>query len=123
MLVGLVSEKELGLDDAGEENLTATRALRRAEALAGGGDYRTAVRYLYLSALLLLEENGLLRYDRSLTNREYLRSVADFPELAAALRRVVEVFERVWYGYELLDEPAYRRYTTWVKELRRLRQG
>lgn len=123
MLGGLVGEKELDLEAAGDENLTATRALNRAEALAGGGDYRTAVRYLYLSTLLLLEEKGLLRYDRSLTNREYLRSVADFPKLAMALRRVIEIFERVWYGYELLDGPAYRRYADWVKELRQLRQG
>jgi hypothetical protein len=38
------------------------------------GDYRTAVRYLYLSLLLLLEEHGLLRYDRPLTDREYLQA-------------------------------------------------
>lgn len=117
MLAGLVTEKELGADAADEENLTATAALKRAEVLAGGGDYRAAVRYLYLSALLLLEENGLLRYDRSLTNREYLRSVADLPDLAGTLRQVVEVFERVWYGYEQLDEPAYLQYREWVARL------
>jgi hypothetical protein len=121
VLAGLVTEKSLGQDEAAEEDLTAATALKRAELLAGGGDYRAAVRYLYLSALLLLEENGLLRYDRSLTNREYLRSVASFPELAAALRRVVEIFERVWYGYQPLDEAAYNQYADWVAELQRLR--
>lgn len=117
MIAGLVAEKELDDGEIGEENLSAAAALRRAETLAGGGDYRAAVRYLYLSALLLLEEKGLLHYDRALTNREYLRSVAERPELAAALRRVVEVFERVWYGYEPLDEPAYRQYLEWVAGL------
>ena len=121
VLSGLVTEKEIEQDVAAEENLTASTALKRAESLARGGDYRAAVRYLYLSSLLLLEENGLLRYDRSLTNREYLRSVAALPELAAALRRVVETFERVWYGYQPLDEAAYCQYAEWVADLRRLR--
>jgi hypothetical protein len=116
---GLATEKELAAEAAGEENLTAAAALKRAEALSGEGDYRAAVRYLYLSALLLLEEHGLLRYDRSLTNREYLRSVAGRPELEAALRRVVEVFEHVWYGYEPLAEPAYLEYKEWVTELQK----
>ena len=121
VLAGLVTEKEVDQDAAAEEDLNAATALKRAELLAGGGDYRAAVRYLYLSSLLLLEENGLLRYDRSLTNREYLRSVTNFPELAAALRRVVEVFERVWYGYHPLDKVAYQQYADWVADLRRLR--
>lgn len=103
------------------ELLTADAALRRAQAFSGSGDYRSAVRYLYLSALLLLDEQGLLRYDRSLTNREYLRSVAHLPEVAAELREVVEVFDRVWYGYQPLDAAGYARYAACVAELRRQR--
>ena len=75
--------------------LTADAALQRAQTFSAGGDYRTAVRYLYLSTLLLLEERGLFRYDRSLTNREYLRRVAHDPTLSAILQDVVEVFDRV----------------------------
>src|SRR5574341_98434 len=105
--------------EASGELLTADSALRRAQTLSAASDYRTAVRYLYLSSLLLLEERGLLRYDRSLTNREYLRSVAHLPELASTLRDVVEVFDRVWYGYQLLDAAAYARYADRVADLRR----
>jgi hypothetical protein len=79
-----------------------------------------AVRYLYLSALLLLEERGLLRYDRSQTNREYLRGVVHRPDLAAILQEVVEVFDRVWYGFQPIDEAEVSHYTARVAELRRL---
>jgi len=101
----------------GDEGLTAEAAGRRAQTLSAGGDYRSAVRYLYLSALLHLEEAGLLRYDRSLTNREYLRSLSGRPELAERLQGVVEVFDRVWYGFDALDNAAYADYAARVTAL------
>lgn len=118
VLAGFVSESEMDAVAEGGESLTAAAALKRAQALSGAGDYRTAVRYLYLSSLLLLEERGLLRYDRSLTNREYLRSVAHMPQLAAVFRDVVEVFDRVWYGFQPLDQAQYDRYAGRVDDLR-----
>jgi hypothetical protein len=105
-------------DEIGGEPLTADTALKRAQTFSEGGDYRTAVRYLYLSALLLLEERGLLRYNRSLTNREYLRSVAHLPELSAILHEVIDVFDRVWYGFQPLAEQEYRMYANRVDMLK-----
>lgn len=119
LLADFVAEAEINLEgEVGDRDLTAATALKRAQMLSSEGDYRTAVRYLYLSSLLLLEERGLLRYDRSLTNREYLHSVAHLSQLAKAFHDVVEVFDRVWYGYQPLDEAAYARYAERVMELR-----
>ncbi|MCL4267670.1 MAG: DUF4129 domain-containing protein [Anaerolineae bacterium] len=108
------------LDDEGldGEFLTADLALKRAEELSTGGDYRTAVRYLYLSSLLLLEERGLLRYDRSLTNREYLRTIAHQPRLTAVLRQVIDVFDRVWYGFQPISKESYEAYARQVDSLK-----
>jgi hypothetical protein len=106
----------------GGEPLTADLALQRAQELSTGGDFRTAVRYLYLSALLLLEERGLLRYDRSLTNREYLRTVAHRPELAAVLREVIDMFDRVWYGFQMVDAREYEQYAQQVETLRQQKE-
>jgi len=120
LLANLVAETSAPPDPhAADEDLSAEAARLKAQALSGAGDYRTAVRYLYLSALLLLEERGLLRYNRTLTNREYLRTVAHLPELSAILRDVVEVFDQVWYGYHPLDEGAYTRYAERVAELQK----
>lgn len=120
VLANLVSETAAPADPhAADEDLSAEAALQKAQSLSGAGDYRTAVRYLYLSALLLLEERGLLRYNRTLTNREYLRSVAHLPELSAVLREVVDVFDQVWYGYHPLDEGAYARYAERVADLQK----
>ena len=103
---------------AGDELLTAETALQKAKDISRGGDYRAAVRYLYLSALLTLDERGLLRFDRSKTNREYLRSVAAFPQLSVPLRDVIEVFDRVWYGFHSIDEDDFQHYVQKVDQLR-----
>jgi hypothetical protein len=115
----LAQEAEIAAEESeNDETLTSKGALQRAETLSMQGDYRNAVRYLYLSSLLVLDEQGLLRYDRSRTNREYLRSVSSKPALAKPLRDVIDVFDRVWYGFENVDEQTYQSYVRHVDELR-----
>lgn len=101
--------------------MSAQAALQEAETLSRGGDYRTAVRYLYLSTLLLLDERNLLRYDRTQTNREYLIRLADHPELSETLRSIVDVFDRVWYGHHALDQSAYAHYEAQVRKIQERR--
>jgi hypothetical protein len=115
----LVREAQLAAEGSDDhEILSSKAAMQRAHALSGQGDYRSAIRYLYLSSLLVLDEQGLLRYDRSRTNREYLRSISSKPELANPLHDVIEVFDRVWYGFESVDEQTYQSYLRRVDELR-----
>jgi hypothetical protein len=122
VLLSIVEDTELNPDDdALGEVITAEGALQRARDVSETGDYRTAVRFLYLSTLLFLEEHGMLRYDRSRTNREYLGSIRHKPELAAIFRDVVEVFDRVWYGYHSLDKNSFDHYAARVAEIRRQR--
>lgn len=124
LVADFAGEARLATEDtANGEPLTADAALQRAQIFSGAGDYRTAVRYLYLSALLLLEERDLLRYDRSLTNREYLKSIAHLPDLSAILHDVIDVFDRVWYGFQPVDEPTYQRYVQQVNQLKKQRRS
>lgn len=121
LTVSLAGDAHLRAEDGdGRTPLTADAAFTRAQEMADARDYRTAVRYLYLSALLTLDERGLLRYDRTKTNREYVRSLRNEPTLAAKLREVIDLFDRVWYGLQPLDLAAYTRYQEQVAELRRL---
>lgn len=117
------AESALSADGDGRgEILTAEAALQRAQQLSSGGDYRSAVRYLYLSSLLLLEERGLLRYDRSMTNHEYVRSIRNHPRLAAVLEDVIDVFDRVWYGFQMLEADEYEAYARQVDTLKQQRE-
>ena len=110
-------ESELGEVGDQDEGISADAAFNQAQTLADSRDYRQAVRYLYLSTLLSLDERGLLRYDRSKTNREYLRSVHG-SEFSAPLSRVIDVFDRVWYGFQPIDAETYARYAQTVRRLR-----
>jgi hypothetical protein len=115
-----VSEAALEANGNHEEPLSARTALNRADTLSKEGEYRSAVRYLYLSALLILDERGLLYYDRTKTNREYLRNLAGNARSAELLREVINVFDRVWYGFQPVDEETYQRYAAQVRELENL---
>lgn len=103
--------------DPAEEHITSTEAVNQATLLARAGDYRMAMRYLYLTALLRLDERKLLRYDRALTNREYLLRSRENPALRAALEPVIETFDRVWYGHAALDETTFQIYWQQVEKL------
>lgn len=118
--------REIAIDvepgTAGEDTdpQDASRAMDRARDLSKIGDYRQALRYLYLSTLLLLEERGLIRYDRSRTNLEYLQSVGDHPQLATHLREIIQIFERSWYGLQIPDAQTYDRFERQVQSIREL---
>lgn len=119
LLSDFVKEARVASDKNGDdEPLTSEAAFERAQSLSRGGDLRSAVRYLYLSSLLMLDERGLLRYDRTRTNREYLRSLSNSPGLVKPLGEVIEVFDEVWYGYHSLEEQSFRHYSDRVKELK-----
>jgi hypothetical protein len=97
--------------------LTAAEARQQAHVSARTGNYRQAVRQLYLSALLLLEEHRQIPYDRSLTNREVLTQVPVDHPLHTHLRPVVETFDEVWYG---VHEPDQAAFSTYEQEIDRL---
>lgn len=71
-----------------EAGLTAARA----------GDFRTAIRKLYVSLLYELFERNLIELDDSATNHEYLRKVSRFSTLAGPMWYLTERFDCVWYG-------------------------
>lgn len=83
-----------------EEHYTSAQARAEAERLFAGGEYRAALRLLYLATLIRWEEAGRLRFDRSLTNREVVARVnlQGDAALLEQLTPLVDRFDRVWYG-------------------------
>ena len=101
----------------GLEVATSGEAIQLAHDASDIKDYRLALRLLYLASLLKLDEIGALRYDRALTNREYIRTVTLKPALATALGPVVETFDDVWYGYHTITQIDYSAFEANVKTL------
>jgi len=67
---------------------------------------------------LWLEERGVLRYDRTLTNREVLEAVPTGSPLRGRLAPVVQTFDRVWYGFDEIDQAAFDAFRQQVAGLR-----
>jgi hypothetical protein len=108
----------LPFEQQSDDPTTTGDALQRAETEATNRDYRSAIRYLYLACLLLLDERQIIRYDSSLTNREHVRQLREKPHLQEGLRQIVKVFEDVWYGYAPVDEHLYQRFTQQIEQLK-----
>jgi Domain of unknown function (DUF4129) len=102
-----VQERALGDEEARIGQLPVEELSRKAQR---AGDFRTAFRYLYLSVMLDLQRRGLIRLRPGWTNRDQIRSLSpSAASLQAPLGEMVDVFDRVWYGHDDIDEQEYRR--------------
>jgi hypothetical protein len=71
---------------------------RQAEDLARQGDYREAVRILYLAVLVLLHRANRIRYEKMRTNGEYAQQLRSEAALYGPFQRLTTLFEVKWYG-------------------------
>ena len=69
-----------------------------ALAAAKAGDFRGAVRKLYISLLYELSERNMIELEPNTTNREYLAKVSGFQTLVAPMRYLTDRFDYFWYG-------------------------
>jgi hypothetical protein len=93
-------------------------AIAQAVAHAEEGDLRMAMRQLYLATLLLLDERGLLAFDRTQTNREIVRALRTQPELAQALTPVVQAYDPVWYGRKPINADDFDAFRARIETAR-----
>ncbi len=82
-----------------EPEQTSTDLLSEAEALARNGDLRAAIRKGYIALLVELGDRNLISLAQYKTNRDYLNSLRNTPQLHSRMRGLTESFERHWYGF------------------------
>ena len=116
--MNLIVEARNDVSDTALEHVeTETAALARAETAEASNDFRGALRYLYLSAILHLQERDVLPYDKSLTNREYLHQEQVNIDLQATLGPAVTVFDEVWYGHKPCNAETVADYRNLLQEV------
>jgi hypothetical protein len=81
---------------------------QRLQELIRQKDYRQSTRYLYLIALSLLNEKGLIRWHAETTNQGYLLQLKDTPG-EASFRFLTGIYDKVWYGEFPLTETQFGR--------------
>lgn len=90
--------------------------MRLAREQIERGEYRLAIRALFLASLANLGDRGLLKVARFKSNRDYSRELhlkaRSLPELQEAFQENVGLFERVWYGLHSIGREAVDRFTS-----------
>ncbi len=69
-----------------------------ADELAAQGEYREAVRSLYLALLSRLHREGAILYDSTLSNWDYLRDFKGRRDWLPPFRELTRRFDFAWYG-------------------------
>lgn len=106
----LVLGEEIAADGTSGELAEAGLAAARA------GDFRTAVRKLYVSLLYELSERNLIELEDSATNHEYLRKASRLSGLAAPMRYLTDRFDYVWYGMFPSSQEEFAAYLARYEE-------
>lgn len=70
------------------------------------GNFRFAIRLLYLSSLKKLSDSGKIIWQPGKTNQDYVREIPD-PEEKKQFSRLTHQFEYVWYGEFLINEHKF----------------
>ena len=113
--VPLLDETEAALVEARDTDSLLALAERQAQA----GDYRRAFRLIYVATLVSLDTGGVLRFDRSKTNWEYLRALraAGRDDVYQAMMPLTREFDRIWYGLTPAGPGEYARAVARYREL------
>jgi hypothetical protein len=92
----------------------------RANRFADNGNYREALRHLYIALLLNFDARGVWRYDARRTNWEHisaLKSEAAKSGLVAPLSDITRRFDRVRYGNAPCAQTDWQRFERDVNAL------
>lgn len=94
------SDVDGGLLDESEVGRSSDEWIDQADRLAREGDYRAAVRCLYLACLTRLDESHVLRFERNETNWEHLSRYQDLAVKPGGFdfRPATQRFDLAWYG-------------------------
>jgi len=87
---------------------------RQAEGLASRGDYREAVRLLYVALIRGLQLKGVLPRTSAHTNWEHLHQLRARPDLVAVVRPFTETFDAKWYGRRPAEAADVDRCRGWL---------
>ena len=78
------------------------------QAAISAGDYRVAVRLLYLKTLRALDDSELIQWKTGKTNSDYIMELSN-SNLKEQFQEATRIYEYVWYGeFELESQDEFK---------------
>ena len=109
--VGLFRRKNVKAANAGEEEITedifAINYQKEIDKAAAQGNYRLAIRLMFLRLLKSMSEKNIIRYKQDKTNLDYLMELHP-TNYYNSFFRVTRNYEYSWYGQFNVSEDAYK---------------
>ncbi len=99
-----------------DETVTVDDLLTVALDLARNGEYRQAVRKIYIALLYQLDERRVIRIEPGKTNREYLNAVREQIGVYRPMRELTDRFDQFWYGQIETHHDDYERFLGTYRE-------
>ena len=121
------SEAIQPVPDIADENVRADQLpedgwMQLARELLERGEFRLALRALYLASLAHLAARNLIRIARFKSNRDYERELRRrahaFPHLLSVFDDNLSIFERIWYGTHAADREVVTQFTANVEKIK-----
>ncbi len=81
-----------------------------ADSYANQGQFRDAIRHLYLALLSHFHHQGVIHYDPHVSNWEYLLAFRGPSEFKRRFRELTHRFDFAWYGDETVTDDAWNSF-------------
>lgn len=81
-----------------------------ADQLAAQGQFRDAIRHLYLALLSRLHRDGAIDYDPTKSNWDYFRHFKGLPAALPPFKELTRRFDFAWYGNLEVSSLAYQTF-------------
>ena len=98
-----------------EEDISSIDFNARISKATDGGDYRLAIRWLYLKQLYVLNEKKAINYQPYKTNIDYSNELSKTSFLQN-FKSISRIYDYVWYGQYLIDVKVYQGFETEFKQ-------
>jgi hypothetical protein len=108
-------------DDIKADDLPVNRWLTLAGEMIEAGDFRLAMRALYLATLAHLAENEMISIEIYKSNREYEqelnRRAHEKKEMLNVFSKSLTIFEQVWYGMYQITRSEFDKFAANQKRI------
>ncbi len=112
-----LDEQPLSDDPASALSKPPERWAGLADELAARGDFREAIRHLYLALLARLHRDGVIDYDPTNSNWDYLLAFTGAAELRRGFRELTRRFDFAWYGQVDVTDTAWAAFRSTAEPL------
>lgn len=120
--VPLSATPDLRSEQVSADQLPEDGWLDLASQLAAKGDWRLALRALYLASLAHLARREFVRLAPSKTNFDYQgelrRRARSVPEILTAFHETAGTFDRIWYGHHPADQSLFNEARSRLERMR-----